>query len=388
MKKNKLIPFHKPSIPKKAVSLIAKSIQSGWITTGTRVKEFEKRVSAASGGLYPVAVSSCTAALHTAYTLLGFKKGDEVLVPSFTFCSTINMIVAAGGTPVFVDIDPKTYCIDPKDIRQKITLKTKAIVVVHYAGMPADMTAIESIARKHNLSIVEDAAHAFGSTYKGHQIGSSKKNLTCFSFYATKNITTAEGGMLMCRNADEENRARLFSNHGISRDAWKRYLPGGSYRYEVFSPGYKYNMSDIHASIGIAELKILPALKRKRLAIVAKYKKLLTGNPHINLPHDPPHKDSVHAWHLFTIEILPTSLVTRDELSEFLSLRGIGTSVHYIPNHLQPYYRKKYPSLVLPNTETVAERILSIPLYENLSMSDVEFICACINEATGYGKQK
>src|SRR3989339_1882004 len=227
MKNIKYIPFHKPTIPKEVIKSIKGSLDSGWITTGPKVKRFEKALSEIITKNNIVATSSCTSALHTAYTISDINKGDEVIVPSFTFCSTINMLVNIGAVPVFVDIDENSYCIDPNDIEHRITRKTKAIVVVHYAGMPADMSKINKIAKKYKLIIIEDAAHAFTTIYKGKFIGSSK-NLTCFSFYATKNFTTAEGGAIVCANRKQENKARMFINHGISKNASTRYAQGGT----------------------------------------------------------------------------------------------------------------------------------------------------------------
>ncbi len=382
MKQIKYIPFHKPTIPKEVIKSITDSLDSGWITTGPKVKQFENELSTIIGKKDIVATSSCTAALHTAYAMLNLHKGDEVIVPSFTFCSTINMLVNLGVAAVFADINENSYCIDPKDIEHRITKKTKAIVVVHYAGMPADMSYINKIAKKHKLFVIEDAAHAFSTIYKGRPIGAGK-NITCFSFYATKNFTTAEGGALVCQNKKQENQARLFINHGISKNATTRYTQGGTYKYDVIFPGYKYNLSDIHASIGLCQLPYKGIFQQKRLRVVKKYRKGLGINKDLILPIDPPYKDSVHAWHLFTIEVLSTSKCTRDELFSFLMSNKVGASVHYIPNHLQSFYRNQ--KVVLPVTEKIAARIISLPLYESLKDEDINRIIKLVNYATKYG---
>lgn len=383
MKNISYIPFHKPTIPKEVITSIKESLDSGWITTGPKVKQFENLLSTIVGKKNIVATSSCTAALHTAYTITKINKGDEVIVPSFTFCSTINMLVNIGAVPVFADIDENSYCIDPEDIEHRITNKTKAIVVVHYAGMPADMSKINKIAKKHNIFVIEDAAHAFSTIYKGKNIGSSK-NITCFSFYATKNFTTAEGGAIVCKNLKQENYARMFINHGISKNASTRYIQGGSYKYDVVLSGYKYNLSDIHASIGLCQLYYKKVFEQQRLKIVDRYKKGLSKNIDLILPINPPYKNSSHAWHLFTVQILPSAKCTRDELFSFLMKNKIGTSVHYIPNHLQKYYKKR-GKITLPVTEKIAARIISLPLYESLLNKDIDRIIKLINHATKYG---
>ena len=244
----KYIPFHKPSIPASAIEGLKQVIDSGWITTGKKVQRLESSIAKIIGAKYTVAVSSGTAALHLAYLAAGIGRGDEVIVPSYTFCSTINAILHTGARPVFCDIQEDTLCLDPKDVEKRITRKTKAIVVVHFAGLPANLDEINNLARQHNLVIVEDAAHAFLTKYKGKYVGSGK-NLTCFSFYATKNLTTAEGGLVVCPNLETANYVRMMSLHGISKNAWKRYQKTGSWKYDVLFPGLKYNLSDIHAAI-------------------------------------------------------------------------------------------------------------------------------------------
>jgi perosamine synthetase len=372
------IPFNKTYIPNETNDLIVDVLKSGWITTGPKVKEFEAEfLKAIESKNEAVAVSSGTAALHLAYIASGIKPGDEVLVPSFTFCSTINMLVHLGAEPIFCDILENSLCIDPNDIKKKITSRTKAVVVVHYAGYPCEMDEINKIAEEHGLTVIEDAAHAFLTKYNGNYIGSGK-NITCFSFYATKNLTTAEGGMVVCADKEKSERIKMLSMHGISKDGWNRYAELGSWRYDVLEPGYKYNMTDIHACIGLSQLKYYKKSHLRRIEIIVKYRELLFRNPYIILPNDPVGKNSEHAWHLFAIRISDRSPVTRDELIFRLKELKIGTSVHFIPNHQQSYYKDL--SVVLPVTENVGNTILSLPLYELLTDEEIIYISDCINQ--------
>lgn len=365
------VPFSRPHLPRSILQKLSKVLESGWITTGPKTKEFENEFGKLVNSKFNIAVSSCTAALHLAYLVIDLKPGDEVIVPSFTFCSTVNMIVHTGATPVFCDIDESTLCLDPKDVVKKITSKTKAIVVVHFAGMPADMDQLNKIAKDKKLIIIEDAAHAFLTKYKNKYIGNGK-NITCFSFYATKNLTTVEGGLITTSNTYLADKMRILSMHGISRHAWNRYAKNGSWKYDVLLPGYKYNMPDLLAVIGIEQLKVAKKSREKRLKLVKRYFEKLSRNKHILLPINPTNKGSEHAWHLFTIRIQKSAKINRDELIEKLKNNGIGTSVHFIPNHWQRFYRQTSgKDLKLPATEKVFESIISLPLYEDMSLSDV-----------------
>src|SRR3989344_2079574 len=354
------IPFHSPHLNVSTRRLVNEVIKSGWLTTGSKVAAFEDGVKELLDLKHALAVSSGTAALHLAYMLLDLKPGDEVIVPSLTFCSTINMIVHIGATPVFCDIDEKTLCVDPKDVQRKITKRTKAVVIVHFAGMPCDISALEKICKAKRIMLVEDAAHAFLTTYKGKRIG-SHGNLTCFSFYATKVITCAEGGLLSSGSAEHVAQARILSLHGLSRGAWNRYAKDGSLSYQVLMPGYKYNLSDIHAAIGLSQLADVEKDREERQHFADVYRELLKDVPEIILPTDPPYSDSTHAWHLFTIQL--RDVRKRDALIAHLKNVGIGTSIHFPPNHLQPYYRKCFGKISLPVTEKVGKRILSLPIY-------------------------
>lgn len=378
----KYIPFYIPHIPKTTYKEIKKVIDSGWITTGPKVKAFEDQFGQVIKSEYNIAVSSCTAALHLAYLAHHLGPGDEVIVPSFTFCSTVNMIVQVGATPIFCDIDENIFCANPESIQKLITARTKAIVVVHYAGMPANLEEINRLAKNHGLIVIEDAAHAFMTKYHGQYIGSGN-NTTCFSFYATKNLTTAEGGMVTTSDLKIKEFIEIMRMHGISKHAWNRYGKQGSWEYDVISPGYKYNLTDIAAVIGIEQLKRIKVSASRRHYLASTYKKFLEVNPNVILPAAVPDSDSEHAWHLFTIRISPGSKITRDDLIDKLNNFGIGTSVHFIPNHLQSYYQKRFgKNNSLPVTEKVYQSIVSLPFYEDLTKKQIEYICSKINILT------
>lgn len=377
----KYIPFNRVNIPSSVVSDLKKVIESGWITTGKQAQLFEKSIASIVGAKNVVAVSSGTAALHLAYLAAGIKPGDEVIVPSYTFCSTINSIMHLGAKPVFCDIEEDFFCLDPKDVERRITKKTKAIVVVHFAGVSAKMDSINRIAKKHGLKVIEDAAHAFLTKYNGKYVGGGK-NLTCFSFYATKNLTTAEGGMVVCPNSKIAEYVRSVSMHGITKHAWKRYSKNGSWKYGVDYAGFKYNLTDVHATIGLSQIPFVERAHIKRVKLVRLYKKLLLNNPNIILPKDSDCANNQHAWHLFVIRVRPSSKIGRDELVEKMKLAGIGTSVHFIPNHMQRYYKDGGFSHNLPVTEKIFKEVLSLPLYENLSELEVKFISKTLNKLT------
>lgn len=378
MKKLEVV-FAKPHIPENTIMEIDKVLKSGWITTGHKAKEFEEKFSEFLGTGKSLAVANGTAALHLAYAALEIGPGDEVVVPSFTFCSTINMLVHLGATPIFADIDEETLCLDPNDVEKKITPKTKAIVVVHFAGKPAPIDKFEKIVKGKKIKIIEDVAHAFMTKYKGKYIGSGK-NLYAFSFYATKNLTTAEGGIVIGKNKRFMERIRILSMHGISKQAWNRYGKEGTWKYDVLTPGYKYNMTDIQAVIGLSQLEVANESRSKRLILVNRYLRNLSKNENLILPSEPTEKGSRHAWHLFTIRLNKNSDITRDELFVKLKEYGIGTSVHFIPNHMQSFYKKTYGKIKLPVTEKVFKSILSLPLYEDLTTEQVDYVCEVINK--------
>lgn len=378
----KYIPFHKPHLPNTTYNSIKKVLDSGWLTTGPNVKVFENKFKEIINSKHAIAMSSCTAALHLAYLANKFGPGDEIIVPSYTFVSTINTIIHTGAKPVFCDIDENTLCVNPIDLEKRITKKTKGIVVVHFAGMPADMDNINNLAKKYRLTVIEDAAHAFLTKYKSKYIGESD-NTVCYSFYATKNLTTLEGGMLTTNDKEIAYFCRIMSLHGISKNSWKRYSKEGSWKYDVVAPGYKYNMTDIQAVIGIEQLNYIEQSVKKRQHLASLYKKYLSNNPNIILPIDPPYSNSRHAWHLFVIRLRKESKINRDKLIEQLKKRGVGTSVHFIPNHLQTYYRNLTGnSIKLPITESVFLSIISLPLFEDLKDFQIKKISQIINDLT------
>ena len=355
---------------------VADTLRSGWLTMGPKVLEFEKRFAKFIGTKYAIAVNSCTAALHLALLAHDIGPGDEVLVPAFTFVSTVNVILHVGAKPVFVDISRESLNIDIADITKKITKKTKAIIPVHYAGLSADLESIAKIARKHHLIVIEDAAHAVGSKYNGKYIG-AHHNTVCFSFYATKNLTTGEGGMLTTDNpkiADFVGRNRL---HGISRDAWKRYSKEGHWRYDVVYPGLKCNMTDMQASLGLHQLEKLPKFIQRRREIAVIFDKAFAGYSGIQVIHPP--KNCMHVYHLYPI-LLAT--YNRDVFMEEMKKRNIGVSVHFIPIHHFSYYKKHFPVKKgsLMNTDEVFEKIVSLPLYPAMTDADVKRVISAVKD--------
>jgi len=374
------LPFSPPSIGEEEIAEVVDTLRSQWITTGPKTRRFETEFAAALGAPGALALNSCTAGLHTALVTLGIGPGDEVITTPMTFAASVNVIEHVRARPVLVDVEPDTLNIDPAAVAAAITPRTKALLPVHFAGHPADLGALQAL----GVTIVEDAAHALPATYRGRRIGSGR-NPVAFSFYATKNLTTAEGGML---TADPEflDRARVVSLHGMSRDAWKRYDQGGSWRYDVLLPGFKYNMTDIQASMGLAQLRKLEAFDRRRREIVAQYNAAFAEDDALETPVERP--DVTHAWHLYVLRLRPAALrIGRDQFVQELTRRNIGTSVHFIPIHLHPYYRDTYG--YAPGDLPVAfgnfERMLSLPLHPRLTDSDVsDVVEAVLNVALAF----
>jgi dTDP-4-amino-4,6-dideoxygalactose transaminase len=366
------LPFSTPTIGEEEIREVVDTLRSSWITTGPKAKRFESEFATYLEAPAALALSSCTAALHTALKTLGIGPGDEVITTPMTFAATVNVIEHVGARPVLADVEPDTLNIDPSTVEAAITPRTRAILPVHYAGHPVDLDALRALARAHRLAIVEDAAHALPARYKGQLIGSGG-NPVAFSFYAIKNLTTGEGGML---TADPEflAQARIVSLHGMSRDAWKRYAPGGGsgWFYEVVLPGFKYNMTDIQAALGLWQLRKLEQFQQRRREIVSQYTRAFLSEPALELPVTRPEVE--HAWHLYALRLrLETLTISRDRFIEELSQRNIGTSVHFIPIHLHPYYRDRYG--FTPGSFPVAcsnyHRLLSLPLNPGLTDQDV-----------------
>jgi dTDP-4-amino-4,6-dideoxygalactose transaminase len=358
-------------------SEVLDTLKSEWITTGPKTKRFEQDFASFIGVSEAVALNSCTAGLHVALSILGMGPGDEVITTPMTFCSSVNVIEHVGATPVLVDVEPDTLNIDPHTIAARLSPRTRCILPVHYTGHPCEMDMILDIASSHGLSVVEDAAHALPASYHGRRIG-TLGDLTAFSFYATKNITTGEGGMLTGRPELLE-KARVQSLHGMSRDAWNRYGKGGSWYYEVVAPGFKYNMTDIQASLGLQQLKKLPAFQERRRHVVRRYTDAFSNHEYYEPPKERPGVES--AWHLYVLRLnLETLRIGRDQFVEELAERNIGTSVHFIPVHVHPYYRDKYgfKASDFPVAYANYQRILSLPLHPRLSDEDVDDVIEAV----------
>jgi dTDP-4-amino-4,6-dideoxygalactose transaminase len=368
------VPFFRPDIGDEEIAAVVETLRSGWVTIGPRTHGFEQAFAQWVGAPHAVAVSSCTAALHLALDALDLKPGDEVITSTLTFTATGAAIVHAGGRPVLADCDPDTLNLDPTDAVRKVTSRTRAIVPVHYAGHPAPMDELLEIGRRCHLTILEDAAHALPASYRGRRIGTIG-NATAFSFYATKNLTTGEGGMLTTADASLAERLRTRRLHGMNRDAWRRYSADGSWRYDVTYPGFKYNMTDIAAAMGLVQLRRLPALHQRRRQLAALYGELLSDVPELELPVTQP--DVEHAWHLYVVRLRPERLrVHRDEVIELLKAEGVATQVHFIPLHLHSYYRYAfgYRPEDFPVASAAAERILSLPFFTLMSDDDVRYV--------------
>lgn len=377
------LPFALPEIGEEEISEVVASLRSGWVTTGPKAKQFETDfVKYLGGDVEAIAVNSATAGLHLGLEAMGIGPGDEVITTTHTFTATAEVIRYLGADPVFVDVDPETLCIDVSAVERAITSHTKAIIPVHFAGRAADMSSLLAIARKHGLRVMEDAAHALPTTCDGKLIGTLDSDVTVFSFYANKTITTGEGGMLVTKDPEIAKRARVMRLHGINRDAFDRFTAKApSWYYEIVAPGFKYNMTDIAASIGIHQLKKANLFQNKRADIAALYDKELAGLPIILPPHAA--EQDVHSWHLYVIQLDASVGVSRDSFIERMFAEGIGCSVHYIPLHLHPYWRDRYGLVpeMFPASQRIYERTLSLPLYTRMTDADVKRVVSAVKEA-------
>jgi len=374
------IPFHAPEIGDAEIESVVETLRSGWLTSGTKVKRFEDDFAEYVGSKHAVAVNSGTAALHLALDAIGIRQDDEVIVPTMTFTATAEVVLYFKAKPVLVDCQEDTLNLDPKQIEAAITSKTKAIIPVHFGGQPCDMTPILEIAKTHKLYVVEDAAHALPASYEGKKIGTIG-DITCFSFYATKTITTGEGGMATTENSEWAERMRMMSLHGISHDAWKRYTKEGSWYYEILNPGFKYNLTDIAAAIGIEQLKKCDEFRKAREKIAKIYDTSFADLEEIHTPVR--RSDTEHAWHLYVIQPnLDHLQITRNQFIDALREEGIGTSVHFIPLHLHPYYRDNfgYQPSDFPNASSAFERIVSLPIYPKMTEADVESVIGAVRK--------
>jgi dTDP-4-amino-4,6-dideoxygalactose transaminase len=371
------LPFSPPSIGEDEIAAVVDTLRSSWITTGPKTKRFQEAFAASVGAQAALAVNSCTAALHVALASAGIGPGDEVITTTMTFCSSVNVIEHVGARPVLVDVEPDTLNLDPVQVRKAIGPRTKAILPVHYAGHPVDLDAIEAAAAGCGALVVEDAAHGFPARYKGRMIGGGA-NPTAFSFYATKNLTTAEGGMLTGPAARVEP-ARVIALHGMDRDAWKRYDKGGAWMYDVVAPGFKYNMTDIQAALGLCQLERMAEFQRRRRAIVSIYQTAFTGHRALQVPVERPEVE--HAWHLYVLRLRPAALaIKRDAFIEALKERNIGTSVHFIPVHMHSFYKNKYGYAkdAFPVAADAFSRCISLPLNPRMSETDALDVVAAV----------
>lgn len=371
--RKEFLPYALPLIEEDEINEMIDTLKSGWISKGPKTIDFEKKMAKFFGVKHAIATNSATAALHLALLSAGVGEGDEVITTPMTFAATANTIIHVGAKPVFVDIDPDTYCIDANKIEEKITSKTKAIVPVHYSGQACDMDKIMEIAKKHNLFVSEDAAHAVYTRYKGTIIGGIGDTAS-FSFYATKNLATGEGGMLTTNNDEIAEKARIMSLHGMSKAAWNRYGKGGSWRYDIEYPGFKYNMTDMQAALGLHQLEKLDRMQKRRTDIAMAYNEVFKDMPEIIIPKVAKYT-TTHSWHLYVIQVNDELLnIDRDRFIEELTKENIATSVHFIPVHLHPYYKRTfgYKGGELPVCEKMFDRIISLPLYPKMTDQDVE----------------
>ncbi|MBB4846208.1 dTDP-4-amino-4,6-dideoxygalactose transaminase [Paucibacter oligotrophus] len=375
------LPFALPEIGEDEINEVVDTLRSGWVTTGPKAKRFEADFAAFLNEpqLECIAVNSATAGLHLALEAMGIGPGDEVITTTHTFTATAEVVRYLGADVVLVDIDPLTLNIDPKLVEAAITPKTRCIIPVHYAGLAVDMIAILDIARRHGLRVLEDAAHALPTTLEKELIGTMGSDATVFSFYANKTMTTGEGGMLVTRNAELAKRARVMRLHGMSRDAFDRFTATvPSWYYEIVAPGFKYNMTDIAAALGIHQLKRIGAFQARREQIAAAYNNAFADLPLI-LPPQAPEGD-VHSWHLYVLRLSDEASIARDAFIEAMYAASIGCSVHYIPLHLQPYWRDRYGLRAeqFPHSQKAYERSISIPLYTAMTDADVQRVIAAV----------
>ena len=373
------LPFSPPMIGQEEIDEVVDTLRSDWLTTGPKTRRFEHQFAEHLGAPAALALNSCTAGLHTALSTLGIGPGDEVITSCMTFAASVNVIEHVGARPVLVDVEPDTLNLSPVHVEKSITPKTRAILPVHYAGHPANLDAISALASQYRLKVIEDAAHAIGASYRGRPIGSGPYPAS-FSFYATKNLTTGEGGMLT-GTPEFLQEARVISLHGMSREAWNRYEKGGGWEYDVVRPGYKYNMTDIQAAIGIWQLKKLPWFQQRRRQLAETYQAAFAGVNGLRLPAT--HSEVDHAWHLYVLRLDADRWnVPRDRFVEEMKRRNIGTSVHFIPVHLHSYYRDKYGYQAddFPVALDNYRRMVSLPLNPRMSDADAGDVIEAVRD--------
>jgi perosamine synthetase len=381
MSDSPFIPFHRPSIGPEEFDGVRRVLDSQWLTTGPAAQRFEREFAEYIGCKHALAVNSATAALQLALDAIGIREGDEVLVPSYTFTATAEVATYFGARPVLCDSLPGAFNVDPSDVERRVNDRTRAIIPVHIAGEPCDLDAIHQIAERYNLSVIEDAAHALPASYRGKRIGTISE-LTAFSFYATKTITTGEGGMLVTDRDDFARRISSMRLHGISGDAWKRYSKEGSWYYEVEEAGYKLNLCDLLAAVGSAQLAKCDSFAEQRRTLAARYTEAFSAIDELETP--PLGEDPVgHAWHLYILRLRPNRLaINRNQFVEELKKRGIGTSVHFIPLHLHPFYQREYGYREghLPNAEASYSRALSLPVFPGMTSAEQKYVIDAVQE--------
>lgn len=374
------LPFALPDIGDEEIAEVTAALRSGWVTTGPRTRRFEEEFAAfVGGGVEALAVNSATAGLHLALEAAGVGPGDEVVVPSYTFTATAEVVRYLGAHPVLVDCETGGFNLDVGAVEAALSPRSKAIIPVHFAGQACEMGGLLELARRRNLKVIEDAAHALPTVWDGHLVGSLGSDATVFSFYATKTITTGEGGMVVTRDAALARRCRVMRLHGIDRDAFDRYTSSRpAWYYEVIAPGFKYNMTDVAAAMGLAQLAKARVFHARRLAIARTYDEAFAELP-VRLPPRPARRED-HAWHLYVLRLLPAARVGRDGFIEEMSRRGIGTSVHFIPLHRHPYWRDTYglsPGR-FPHAEAAFAGAVSLPIYSRMSDADVERVVGAV----------
>lgn len=374
------LPFSRPSMGDAELAALREVLQSGWITTGPKNQALEEAFCALTGNRHAIAVSSATGGMHVTLMALGISAGDEVITPSQTWVSTLNMICLLGATPVMIDVDPDNLMITPEAVEAAITPRTKAIVPVHYAGAPVDIDAIRAIAERHAIPVIEDAAHAAGTYYKGRHVG--WRGTAIFSFHAIKNMTCAEGGLVVTDDDELAARIRSLKFHGLGVDAYDRQTLGRAPQAEVISPGFKYNLADINAALALVQLDKLAAANQRRAAIAQRYLRELADTPF--RPLAVPSWEHQHAWHLFIIRVDEAACgISRDALMEKLKAMGIGTGLHFRAAHTQKYYRERFPDVSLPHTEWNSARICSIPLFPDMTDDNVTRVISALHQLSG-----
>lgn len=378
--RKQFLPYCLPDVSESEIEEVVLTLKSGWLAKGPRTLEFEKQFAEYVGSKYAVGMNSCTAALHVALLTAGIGPGDEVITTPMTFAASVNTIIHTGAKPVFVDIEPETGCINTDEIVGKISNKTKAIVPVHYSGQACDLDKLYEIADRYKLFISEDAAHAISTFYKGKMIGHQSKGAVSFSFYATKNLSTGEGGMLVTDNEEIANKARVLVTHGMSRNAWNRYSKDGTWMYDIEMPGFKYNMFDLQAALGLSQLSRLKVMQERREKIASKYNNAFKNITGIRIPKIK-NFTTTHSWHLYTLNISPDELtINRNQFVQTLNSYNVGTSVHFIPVHLMTAYRKSFGFKEgdFPQAEKWFENVISLPLYPSMTDEDVDYVISLV----------